>query len=165
MRHFKDSRGGVFAFEADRSQDDLIAAALDAGLTELSVWPPAPSLAAIQAAAWGKIKAERDRRTETGGYRVVVDGGDKWFHSDQTSRSQQQDNEAEGANLVPVQWKTMDGSFITLTAELAAQIRVARMASDREIFSVAESHRNSMKASADPAAYDFSAGWPRTFDE
>lgn len=163
MRHFKDSSGGVFAFEADGSQDDLIAAALDAGLTELSAWPPAPSLAAIRTAAWEEIKAERDRRTEKGGYKVFFDGIDKWFHSDQKSRSQQQDNEAEGVNLVPVQWKTMDGSFVTMTAELAAQIRVARMVSDRAIFAVAEAHRIAMEESADPAAYDFSTGWPATF--
>lgn len=110
---------------------------------------------------WQDIKAERDRRTENGGYKV----GTKWFHSDQKSRSQQQDNEAEGSALLPVQWKTMDGSFVTMTAELAVQIRAARMASDRAIFAVAEAHRSAMEACARFDAYDFSADWPKAFGE
>lgn len=114
---------------------------------------------AIREDKWSAIKAERDRRTDQGGYKV----GTKWFHSDQKSRSQQQDNEAAGLSLAPVEWKTMDGTTVPMTPELAIAIRAARMASDRAIFDAAEAHRAAMEASADPASYDFSGGWPKVF--
>jgi len=109
---------------------------------------------------WLKIKAERDRRSEQGGYKV----GANWFHSDQKSRSQQLGLVLLGANIpTGLQWKTMDGSFVTMTETLAQQILAAGAASDQAIFGAAETHKAAMEASADPASYDFSAGWPATF--
>ncbi len=111
---------------------------------------------------WEKIKAERDRRTEQGGYKV----GTKWFHSDQKSRSQQLGLVLLGASIpANLQWKTMDGSFVTMTQQLAGQVLAAAAASDQAIFAAAEAHRQAMEASADPAAYDFSTGWPKVFGE
>jgi len=110
---------------------------------------------------WESIKAERDRRTEQGGFKV----GDKWFHSDQKSRSQQQDNEAAGEDLVQEDWKTMNGTFVTMTTDLARLIRLARMSSDRAIFVAAEKHRSAMEVCENPDSYDFSGGWPQSFDE
>ena len=111
---------------------------------------------------WEKIKAERDRRTEQGGYKA----GTKWFHSDQKSRSQQLGLVLIGANIpANLQWKTMDGSFVTMTQTLAQQVLAAAAASDQAIFAAAEAHRQAMEASADPAAYDFSTGWPKVFGE
>lgn len=111
---------------------------------------------------WEKIKAERDRRTEQGGYKV----GTKWFHSDQKSRSQQLGLVLLGASIsANLQWKTMDGSFVTMTQTLAQQILGAAAASDQAIFAAAEAHKAAMEASADPAAYDFSTGWPKVFGE
>ena len=122
---------------------------------------PIPNLAQLKAAKWEAIKAERDRRTDQGGYKV----GGQWFHSDQKSRSQQQDNEAMGSALESVNWKTMDGSFVVLTAQLAAAIRQARMTSDRAIFAAAEAHRAALEDCEDPAVYDFSGGWPAMYGE
>lgn len=120
--------------------------------------PPAPSAAEI----WEWIKAERDRRTETGGYKV----SDRWFHSDQKSRSQQLGLVLLSAGIpAGLQWKTMDGSFVTMTQTLAQQILGAAAASDQAIFAAAEAHKAAMEASADPAAYDFSTGWPKVFGE
>lgn len=119
-----------------------------------------PAIGDLQTAAWNAIKAERDRRTDQGGYKV----GTKWFHSDQKSRSQQLGLVLLGANIpAGLQWKTMDGSFITMTQQIASQILAAGAASDQAIFAVAEGHRVAMKASADPASYDFSGGWPAIF--
>ncbi|HJW26437.1 MAG TPA: DUF4376 domain-containing protein [Rhodocyclaceae bacterium] len=113
---------------------------------------------------WQKIKDERDRRTENGGYKVTVGGIDKWFHSDQKSRSQQLGLVLLGANIPNnLQWKTMDGSFVAMTQELALQVLSAGAASDQTIFTAAETHKQAMESSADPSAYDFSAGWPVTF--
>lgn len=124
----------------------------------VAVDPPRPTAAQI----WERIKAERERRTENGGYKV----GAKWFNSDQKSRSQQLGLVLLGANIpAGLQWKTMDGSFVTMTQQLAGQVLAAAAASDQAIFAAAEAHRQAMEASADPAAYDFSTGWPKVFGE
>lgn len=115
----------------------------------------------IVAAAWHGIKTERDRRKE-GGVKV----GAKWFHSDDGSRIQQMGLVMMGANLpAGLQWKTMDGSVITMTPALAQQVFTGQAASDQAIFAVAEQHRVAMEASADPATYDYSTGWPKIFGE
>jgi hypothetical protein len=109
---------------------------------------------------WDDIKAERDR-CKSGGVKV----GDKWFHSDDASRIQQIGLKMFGASVPPVPWKTMDGSFVPMTQELAELIFQGVAASDQVIFAKAEEHRAAMLASADPATYDFSTGWPLTFGE
>lgn len=122
---------------------------------------PAINLSSAKATAWGAIKAERDRR-KAGGVKV----GAKWFHSDDASRIQQLALVMMGAGLpAGLQWKTMDGSFITMTPALAQQVFTGQAASDQAIFAVAEGHRVAMEASADPAAYDHSTGWPKVFGE
>ncbi len=111
---------------------------------------------------WEAIKTERDKRTQQGGYKV----GAKWYHSDTFSRSQQLGLVIMGANIPSgMQWKTLDGSFVVMTPTLAAQIFNAAAAQDQAIFSKAEEHRVAMEASADPAAYDFSGGWPAAYVE
>lgn len=115
--------------------------------------------AADKAAKWEAIKAHRDRLSDQGGY--LVEG--KWFHSDGKSKTQQLSLFIMGAQVPAVQWKTMDGSFVTMTQALAAGIFNAAAAQDQALFSKAEWHRAQMEASADPASYDFSADWPATF--
>lgn len=126
----------------------------------IAVYEAHDPVGAERSAKWEAIKAERDRRTENGGYKV----GAKWFHSDQKSRSQQLGLVLLGAGIpAGLQWKTMDGSFVTMTATLAQQVLAAAAASDQAIFAAAEAHKAAMEASADPASYDFSGGWPATF--
>ena len=125
--------------------------------------PPKSNEPHAEAAArvWGSIKLERDRR-KAGGVKV----GEKWFHSDDGSRIQLMGLVMMGASLpANLQWKTMDGSFITMTPALAQQVFTGQAASDQTIFAVAEAHRLAMQASADPAAYDYSTGWPKVFGE
>lgn len=111
---------------------------------------------------WERIKAERDRRIQSGGYKV----GTKWFHSDMFSRTQQMGLVMLGANIpANREWKTMDGTTVTMTQALAGQIFATAAASDIAIFAAAETHKAAMQASADPAAYDFSDGWPKVFGE
>jgi hypothetical protein len=116
----------------------------------------------VTASVWERIKAERDRRTQAGGY--LVSG--KWYHSDTFSRTQQMGLVLLGANIpAGTQWKTMDGSFVAMTPALAAQIFAGAAANDIAIFAAAEAHKAAMEASAEPLAYDFTAGWPATFGE
>ena len=122
---------------------------------------PAPTLAQLKAQVWDALKAERDRR-KVGGVKV----GAKWFHSDDGSRIQQMGLVMMGASIpANLQWKTMDGTFITMTQTLASQVFQAVAASDQAIFAVAEQHRVAMEAAADPAAYDYSGGWPKIYGE
>lgn len=146
--------------EADLGADAPAYSGLIATVRASIVPPIAPSRDSIIAARWSAIKAERDRRIDTGGYQAAG----KWFHSDMVSRSQQLGLVLLGANIpAGLQWKTMDGSFVLMTPSLAQQILAAGAASDQAIFAAAEAHRAAMGASADPGAYDFSADWPTTF--
>lgn len=114
---------------------------------------------ASKAEMWQRIKAKREQ-VKNGGVKV----GDNWFHSDDASRIQQIGLVMMGAGIPPgLQWKTMDGTFVAMTPALAGQVFQAVGASDQTIFAVAETHKAAMEAAADPAAYDFSAGWPETF--
>lgn len=162
MKYFIDSKNIVFAFLADGSQDKFITSSMnpiDERLA-LAAANPQPTLNELKTAKWNEIKAERDNRIQHGGYQV----GDKWFHSDTFSRTQQVALVVLGANIpTNTPWKTMDGSFVTMTQALAGQIFAAAALSDVAIFGVAETHRTAMEASADPASYDFSGGWPVAF--
>jgi hypothetical protein len=134
---------------------------------------PTPAVADIKLVMWVRIKSDRDRR-KAGGFKVGTD----WFHSDADSRIQHlglkdkaRDLLAAGGAMTdnltilgqPVRWKTMDGSFAIVTAQLAFDIVAAAGDLDARLFAVAETHRAAMEAAADPATYDFSAGWPETF--
>lgn len=131
--------------------------------------PPAPSSAEI----WDSIKSKRDA-IKAGGVKV----GTKWYHTDTESRIQhlgllekaRAARAAGGTDATRLQalgqdikWKTMDGSFIYLTVKHAEDIFAAVTDLDAAAFAAAETHRVAMEASADPAAYDFSVGWPATF--
>lgn len=121
---------------------------------------PVPPLSTRQESAWERIKTERDRRTQLAGYQV----NGHWFHSDTFSRTQQIGLVIMGPNMPPgVQWKTMTGEMVTMTPALAGQIFAAAAASDIAIYTAAEAHRAAMLASADPDTYNFSGGWPPTF--
>ena len=104
-----------------------------------------------------KVKDIRDTLTVTGGYKVDT----KWFHSDTFSRSQQLGLVLLG-NDIPsnLQWKTMDGSYITMTPTLARQVFAAAAAQDVALFAYAESLINKIEQS-EPV--DLTSGWPETF--
>lgn len=124
--------------------------------------PPVPDPILIKTLKWEVIKRERDRRIQNGGYKV----GTKWFHSDTFSRTQQMGLMMMGANIpANTPWKTMDGSTVVMTQTLAGQIFGTAAASDIAIFAAAETHKAAMEASADPASYDFSTGWPKAYGE
>ena len=160
MKYYKDSNSRVYAFEEDGSQDEAIPPGLSPITASQAKDLSKPRLTSAQVLV--AIKAERDRRIQSGGYKV----GAKWFHSDTFSRTQQMGLVMMGANIpAGTPWKTMDGSTVTMTQTLAGQIFGTAAASDIAIFAAAEAHRVAMEASADPATYDFSTGWPKAFGE
>lgn len=115
----------------------------------------------IKERMWKVIQAERDRRTQ-GGVKV----GTNWFHSDQTSRIQQIGLVIFGANMpAGIMWKTMAGSFVSMTPTLAAQIFQTTAMSDQVIYGTAEQKKGAMMASSDPISYDYLTGWPLVYGE
>ena len=175
---YAQSTGGFYAqeFHGDRIPEDAVELT-DMEYSELLAGQCAGKRISINAAGhpvlleppkatadqvWPLIKAERDRRIGLGGFKV----GDKWFHSDPKSRSQQQALFLLGSNLpAGLQWKTMDGSFVAMTSQLAQMLLATSMASDIAIFEAAEDHRRAIEASVDPSVYDFTSGWPLMFGE
>ena len=110
---------------------------------------------------WEIIQARRDG-VKAGG--VLVAG--KWFHTDDPSRIQYLGLVMMGAGIpAGLQWKTMDGSFVAMTQELASQVFQAVSALDIAAFAVAEQHRSAMETVENPYEYDYSATWPTTFKE
>lgn len=143
----------------------VIQEAIDSGLDIQPFKTKEEILADAKDKVWTNIKAERDRRT-TGGYKVAVAGVDKWFHSDSASRIQQLALFQLGDSIPSdLQWKTMDGSFVTMTKELAGLIVVNAAMSDQAIFQVAETHKVAAMASVQPEEYNYLTGWPLIFGE
>ena len=146
---------------ADAAQHEALIAAVEATYAP----PVMPPIEQRRAAAWEAIKAERDRRTSLG-----VKVGSHWFHSDQSSRTQQLGLVLLGANIpAGLQWKTLTTTpppvFVTMTPALAQNIVAATAASDNAIFTAAEQHRIALESSSDPENYDFSVGWPTSIED
>jgi hypothetical protein len=141
--------------------EDAYEPTLAAGQT-LSIETDTPEIIPSVEAIWLKIKTERDRRIQNGGYKV----GTKWYHSDTFSRTQQMGLVMMGANIpANTPWKTMDGTFVVMTQTLAGQIFGTAAASDIAIFTAAETHNAAMRASATPHTYNYLTGWPTAYGE
>lgn len=127
----------------------------DASGHPVMVDPPKPTKGEI----WERIKARRDA-VKAGGVKV----GDKWFHTNEASRIQHMALSMMGSDIpANLQWKTLDGTFVTMTQTLAGQVFQAVATLDMTAFAKAEEHRVAMEAASDPSTYDFSAGWPQTY--
>jgi hypothetical protein len=101
-----------------------------------------------------KLHAIRDNLILTGG--VEVNG--KWYHSDTHSKLQQLALLLAGANMPQgLQWKTMDGSFVTMTPQLAQDIYIAQMQQEQIIFVISEQKLLDNS--------DVNIGWPPTYQE
>lgn len=109
-----------------------------------------------------RIKKERDRRIQTGGYKV----DEKWFHSDTFSRTQQMNLKALGSDIpADLLWKTMDGTSVLMTNELATQICTAQVVSDNVLFNVAENIIVGLDNAEDFSEYYLSVIWPKIYGE
>ena len=117
---------------------------------------------------WSNIKAMREDRAINGGVKVLVDGRDKWFYTDLKSTTQYNTiaNTTIGSpDFAIPNWKTMDGSFVTMTPELVNKILLAGIIQQSQTYANAEVHKASMLRSEEPIMYDYSTGWPKIFGE
>lgn len=112
---------------------------------------------------WKEIQTIRDAKSIGG---VYVQG--KWFHTDVTSLLKYLKLQLAGSNLpTGIQWKTMDGTFTTMSPELVLEISDSIMASEISIFSTAETLRLAMENSIDPSSFEIikNVGWSNTFND
>jgi hypothetical protein len=128
-------------------------------------------LTAARSAVWEAIQGIRDELQVAG-----CPAAGMWFHNDVKSRSQWERMwnrvTAEGAaDTDPymvggeqVIWKTMGQVFVPVTAGLIREVVAAIEVREKAIFTVAEYHNAMMRQAANPLAYDYSVGWPTTFE-
>lgn len=128
-------------------------------------------LADIAGQLWDLIKAHRDR-LQVAGCKVA----DDWFHNDVKSRTQWERMANRSASMadddiyliggLPVQWKTMTGSFVALTAGKIRAVVEAFEVNEAVIFAQAERHKvalTDMTTAEAIITYDWRAGWPKSF--
>lgn len=118
-----------------------------------------------------KILEERDQRLETSGFKV----GEYWFYSDRDNRGDIRDyfNALESydpddihATLVQggISWSLMDGSSIDITPLFLYTMYPAMLLSRKKIFDISKQHMKALRKSKDPLNYDYSSGWPKTYE-
>lgn len=131
-----------------------------------SATQPVQEASQVRAATWASIRAERDRRRFNSGVEV----GGHWFLSTAIAAGEYNSLALLSAGLpdntvLRANWRTMDGATVDMTPALVRQILAAGFAAVAAIDDAAQVHKAAMEASADPAAYDFSSGWPAGFGE
>lgn len=159
MPHYKNSNNELFFLEAP-SYVDLLPDGCVLITDEEADAIRRPNVDEIRDRKWQEIKAKRDDLVLNGGFRV----DDKWYHSDEKSRIQQLGLLHLGVNIPDaLYWKTMDSSFILMTAVLINRIFAAAIQSDTMLHKIAEEHRAALNSSEDSWNYDFSGRWPTLF--
>lgn len=124
---------------------------------------PATPIENIRASTWSSIKTKRDQLRFDGG--VKVNG--HWFKSNQIATAEYNSIISLGlpdSTVLRPNWRTMDNGEVVMTPLLAKQIIQAGFAQAAAIDDAAQTHKAAMEASADPSRYDFSGGWPETFE-
>ena len=143
--HWLAEQDGVWV-----SSDDVAVQAI------IDSFDPLPE---AKAAKWEAIKAERDRRKHAG---FAV--GANRFHSDPDSRIQQLGLVIMGAGIpANLQWKTLGGSFVTMTPALALSIFQTTAQADAALFAAAEAKRaavNALTSLQGIEAHDPQTDWP-----
>ena len=118
-----------------------------------------------QEEVWERIKAKRYDNLRHGVYAKSVG---KWFQTDDATRLQYLALALEsvtGGFKKPINWKTMDNSFLMLTPELLREIMQAMHDDEQADFINAEKHKAAMLKAKNPMEYDYSGGWTANFDE
>lgn len=109
---------------------------------------------------WTGIKRARDEYMNGG---VFVAGN--WFHSDNNSRVKYMGLKSTVPFPENLQWKTMNGTYVTMTVALVQLVLNSISKNDAIVFEVAEKHKMDMQEASDPSAYDYSSEWPSTFGD
>lgn len=126
-------------------------------------WVVSPELDAYkyleqQDEMWELIKERRLQAVTSG---VYVESVDKRFHTDEVSVTSYSTIAGMIAldNYEPVQWKTMDNTWILLTVPIFKELQTAISQKTNTNYAIAEQHKSVMMKSDNPLEYDFSTGW------
>ena len=115
-----------------------------------------------QTQTWEQIKAKLHAVTRGG---VYVPSVKKWFHTDDSSRTQYLAMQIMPELPDDLMWKTMDGSFIRLTKEILMQVAMTMMTQEQSDFANAERHRQLMLKAENPLEYDYSSSWSAVYGD
>lgn len=114
---------------------------------------------------WERIKDKRYDNLRHGVYAKSVG---KWFQTDDATRLQYLALALEsvtGGFKKPINWKTMDNSFLMLTPELLREIMQAMHDDEEADFINAEKHKAAMLKAEHPLEYDYSGGWTANYEQ
>lgn len=130
---------------------------------EQNQWVICPELDAYkyleqQDEMWELIKKRRLQAVTSG---VYVESVDKWFHTDEVSVTSYSTIAGMIAldNYEPVQWKTMDNTWLLLTEPLFKELQTAMSQKTNANYAVAEQHKAAMLLADNPLEYDYSGNW------
>lgn len=110
----------------------------------------------LQEEIWEAIKQKRHTITRSGVYIASVD---KWFHTDDSSRTQYLALQILPQLPENLMWKTMDNSFVQLDKALLTELTMTILATEQADFVNAERHKVAMMRLDNPLDYDYSTGW------
>lgn len=162
MIAFKDGKDGYYQFDWDGVSP---LPKWTSGMTQIAVTPKDPAV--VRAQKISEVKAERDRRKANGGFLV----GTLWFRSDAESLALyvQMLTMAVEQALLPTYvfrtaWRSMSGATTPMTVALVRQIRNAGLITLGLIDDNAQAHIVAIGLSATPESYNYSTGWPPTYN-
>lgn len=115
----------------------------------------------LQDEIWEQIKQKRHAITRGG---VYVKAVKKWFHTDDSSRTQYLALQILPELPSELMWKTMDNSFVKLTKPLITELAMTILTTEQADFANAEKHRLAMLKAENPLEYDYSKGWTAIYD-
>ncbi|WFF38033.1 DUF4376 domain-containing protein [Moraxella nasibovis] len=124
-------------------------------------WVLGVDKAVLQSQIWEQIKAHRHAVTRGG---VYVKSVKKWFHTDDSSRTQYLALQILPELPADLMWKTMDNSFVKLTKPLLTELAMTILANEQADFANAERHRMAMLQVDNPLDYDYSDGWTAIYE-
>lgn len=125
-------------------------------------WVLGVEKAVLQDEVWEQIKQKRHAVTRGG---VYVPSVKKWFHTDDSSRTQYLALQILPQLPADLMWKTMDNSFVKLTKPLLTELAITILQSEQADFANAEKHRLAMLQADNPLEYDYSKGWTAIYEQ
>lgn len=111
---------------------------------------------------WERIKSKRADNLRHG---VYVKSADKWFHTDDNSRTQYIALAVMPRLPEKLPWKTMDNSFVNMTKALLAELMEQMLIDEQADFANAERHKAAMEKAEHPLKYDYSDGWTANYEQ
>ena len=111
---------------------------------------------------WARIKAKRTDNLRHG---VYVKSVDKWFHTDDNSRTQYLALAVMPKLPEKLAWKTMDNSFVNMTKTLLEELMTQMLVDEQADFANAERHKAAMEKADKPLEYDYGDGWTANYEQ